>query len=231
MCTEGDAMSKPKGHVVDGLTFPALRVAVEEIADWRWYAVPENGQVKLVRRLGVRIAEIRSDGQWWRWQILDGNQSVLMDGCGGRLTEALIGAEDAQPYEYPSCPAWCGDDHSTRFGDNSRFHSIEDEITVGSGGQTATVGTSYTSAPHPDAAYGPVVYVGGLDDCDMTVVEAEAVRVALALAIERAEEAQQLSARDGERRRQSSIRQRTSTDMRSYAPPLACEHIEGPRAA
>ncbi|GAA2654591.1 DUF6907 domain-containing protein [Paractinoplanes durhamensis] len=224
-------MSKVQGHVIDGLTFPTLRAAVEEIADWRWYAVPENSKVKLVRRLGARIAEIRWDGHWWRWQILDGKQSVLMNGSGGRLTEALIGAELAQPYEYPVCPAWCADDHSTRSGDNSRFHSIEDEITVGSGGKTATVGTCCTSAPHPDAAYGPVVYVGGLDDCDMTVAEAEALRVALARAIERAAEAQQLSVRDGERRRQSSIRQRTSMDMRSYAPPLAGEKFEGLRVA
>lgn len=224
-------MSKPKGHVVDGLTFPALRVEVEEISDWRWYAAQESDQVKLVRRLGVRTAEIRWDGQWWRWQILDGKQSVLMYGQGGRLTEALIDAEEAQPYEYPSCPAWCRDSHSLKFGDNSRFHSIDDEITVSKGGKTATISTCYTSAPNPDAAYGPVVYVGGLDDCEMTVVEAEAMRAALARAIERAEEAQQLRARDDELRRQSSIRQRTSMDMRSYAPPLGCEHIEGLRAA
>jgi hypothetical protein len=224
-------VSKPKRHVIDGLTFPALRVAVEEIADWRWYAVADSGQVKLVRRLGVRVAEILWDGQWWRWQILDGKQSVLLRGHGGRLTEALIGAEQAQPYEYPPCPAWCVDDHSTRLGDNSRFHSSNEDFTVSHGSKTATIGICYASAPHPDDAYGPVVYVSGLDDCEMTAVEAEAMRAALARAIERAEEARQIRDREDELRRQSRIRQRTSMDMRSCAPPLACEHIEGPRAA
>ncbi|MEV6346541.1 hypothetical protein [Actinoplanes sp. NPDC051851] len=225
-------MGKVKGHVVGGLTFPALRVAVEDISDWRWYAVREEGcGVKLVRRLGVRTAEIRWDDQWWRWQILDEKRAVLMHGQGGRLTEALAEAEDAQPYEYSPCPTWCRDDHAFKFGDNSQFHSIDDDITVSEGRKTATVSTCYTSAPCSDAAYGPVVYVGGLDDCEMTVTEAEALRAALARAIERAEEAQELRARDDERRRQSSIRQRTSVEMRNLALPLACEYTEGLRAA
>jgi hypothetical protein len=225
-------MGKAKGCDVGGLTFPALRVAIEEIPDWRWYAVNDETEgVKLVRRLGIRTAEIRWDGQWWRWQVLDGKQAVVMRGTGGRVTEALLAAEEAQPYDYPPCPAWCRDDHIKIFSDNSRFHSIDDEITVGEGKKVATISTCYSSAPHSDDAYGPVVHVGGLDECEMTVSEVEALRAILARAIERAEEAQSLREQDGERRRQSSIRQRTSADMRSYASPLECEFAEGLHAA
>ena len=64
----------------------------------------------------------------------------------------------------------------------------------------------------------------------LTMSWTEAGSESRARAIKRAEQAQQLGARDGELRRQSSIRQQ-STEMRSYAPPLACEHIEGLRAA
>lgn len=226
-------MNKTKGHVVAGLTFPTLRVPAGELSDWRWYAAEEGAdRVKLVRRLGERIAEIRWDGQWWRWEILDADRSVLMRGQGGRLSEALVGAEEAQPYQAPPCPAWCRSGHSSKpVGDNSRFHSIDDEITVSEGRKTAMVSTCYSSGPFPDDAYGPVVCVGGLDDCDMTVAEAQTLRAALARAIERAEEAQEVRDHDAELHRQSIIRQRTNADLRKYALPLACESTDGRQAA
>ncbi|MEV6306497.1 hypothetical protein AB0M02_44315 [Actinoplanes sp. NPDC051861] len=215
------------------MTFPTLRVEVQDIPDWRWYSTrDEDGRSKLVRRLGDRVAEIRWDGEWWQWTIVGDEKVALLRGHGGRLTEALVAAENAQPYRIQSCPSWCGSDHSSKLeSDNSRFHSTFDEITVGEGRAVAEVGTCCFTGPDCDSQYGPVVYVSGLADNELTVAEAERLRSALAAAIVRAENVGSLRQEDAEQCRQSSIRQRTSFDMRRFALPLACENRDSSRAA
>lgn len=151
---------------------------------------------------------------------------------GGRLTVAPVDAEAAQPYQMPLCPTWCRIDHSTdRHPDDSRFHYIDDEITVGQGRDTASVCAAYASGPDPESHCGPTICVSGVDERSLTVAEAEALRAALARGIERLQEAQLLYDHDSEQQRQSNVRQRTNATMRTYAPPLAGEHTGERHAA
>jgi hypothetical protein len=160
-------MGKHKGIVLDGLIFPVLNKSVSAIADWRWYAMKDGDEVFLVRRLGQRQAEIRWDGDWWRWQILDAGDRCLFAGRGGRLTEALVEAESAHPYQVPACPTWCTLDHSNeRPSDTARFHSTSHEIVIGRGSDTATVGASLFTGADDEDYNEPTVYLSGLSDAE-----------------------------------------------------------------
>jgi hypothetical protein len=125
-----------------------------------------------------------------------------------------------------------GIDHSTvPCPDNTRFHYIDDEITVGEGRHTATICAAYVSSPGPESHDGPTISVTGVDERSLTVTEAEALRAALARAIERLADAEQMHDHDGEQRRWASVRQRTSPAMRAYAPPLPGEDTGDRQAA
>jgi hypothetical protein len=225
-------VGKRKGIALDGLIFPILNTSVSAITDWRWYAVRDGDGASLVRRLGQRRAEIRWDGDWWRWEILDDRDRCLFSGQGGRLTQALVAAESAQPYQIPACPTWCSRDHSNeQHLDAVRLHSACQEITIGEGRDTAAVGVTLLTGPDDEPHGGPTVYLSGLADVELTVAETSVLRAALATAIERTEEAAQVWREDCEQHRQARVRQRTSLEMRRYADPLVNEIDSQPKAA